>query len=329
LRVIAIEEHFITPMYREKIGANEFRKFYLKTRSAELGHDIVEQNSDLGAKRIAHMDAAGIDMQVLSFGSPGPQAFGADVAIPMARQANDLLFETARKYPGRFAGFAALPTADPERAADELDRCVQELDFKGAMIHGHQQGSFLDERKYWPIFERAEALDVPIYLHPTLPHSAALQSYFEGYEELARAGWGFAVDTSCHFLRIVFAGVFDAYPKLKIILGHLGEGLPFAMHRLNEHTAAAARRRSLKKEPIEYFRDNLLVTTSGNWYEPAFQCTLAALGADKILFAVDWPYEANKTGVEFLKKISVSNSDREKIAHGNAERLLRIQRAAA
>jgi predicted TIM-barrel fold metal-dependent hydrolase len=329
LRVIAIEEHFITPMYREKIGANEFRKFYLKTRSAELGHDIVEQNSDLGHKRLAHMDAAGIDMQVLSFGSPGPQAFGAEVAIPMARQANDLLFETARQYPGRFAGFAALPTADPERAADELERCVQELDFKGTMIHGHQQGSFLDERKYWPIFERAEALDVPIYLHPTLPHPDAMKSYFAGYEELARAGWGFAVDTSCHFLRIVFAGVFDAYPKLKIILGHLGEGLPFAMHRLNEHTAAAARRRGLKKEPIEYLQENLLVTTSGNWYEPAFQCTLAALGPDKILFAVDWPYEANKSGVEFLKKISVSNSDREKIAHGNAERLLRIQRAAA
>jgi predicted TIM-barrel fold metal-dependent hydrolase len=325
MRVIAIEEHFITPMYRENVGANEFRKFYLKTRSAELGHDIVEQNSDLGQRRLAHMDAAGINMQVLSFGSPGPQAFAADVAIPMARDANERLYETIKKYPGRFAGFAALPTADPQTSADELDRCIKKLGFKGAMIHGHTRGSFLDSRKYWPIFERAEALEVPIYLHPTLPHPAALQGYFEGYEELARAGWGFAVDTSCHFLRIVFAGVFDAYPKLKIILGHLGEGLPVAMHRLNEHTAAAARRRGLKKEPIEYLRDNLLVTTSGNWYEPAFQCTLAALGADKILFAVDWPYEANKTGVDFLKRISVSDSDREKIAHGNAERLLKIQ----
>jgi predicted TIM-barrel fold metal-dependent hydrolase len=329
MRVIAIEEHFITPMYREKVAANEFRKFYLKARSEQLGHDIVEENSDLGQKRLAHMDAAGIDVQVLSFGSPGPQAFGADVAIPMARDANEHLYQTIVKYPARFAGFAALPTADPDRAAEELEHCVKNLGFKGAMIHGHSRGSFLDSRKYWPIFERAEALEVPIYLHPTLPHPAALQSYFEGYEELARAGWGFAVDTSCHFLRIVFAGVFDAYPKLKIILGHLGEGLPFAMHRLNEHTAAAARRRGLKKTPLQYLQDNLLVTTSGNWYEPAFQCTLAAFGADQILFAVDWPYEANKTGVEFLKKISVSNSDREKIAHGNAERLLKIQRAAA
>jgi predicted TIM-barrel fold metal-dependent hydrolase len=324
MRVIAIEEHFITPMYREKVGANEFRNFYLKSRSEQLGHDIVEQNSDLGAKRLAHMDAAGVDVQVLSFGSPGPQAFGAEVAIPMARDANDRLYQAIHKNPERFAGFAALPTADPEAAAQELERCVSELGFKGAMIHGHTRGSFLDERKYWTIFERAQALDVPIYLHPTLPHPEAVKAYFEGYEELARAGWGFAVDTSCHFLRIVFAGVFDAYPRLRIILGHLGEGLPFAMHRLNDHTWRSAARRGLRKTPLQYMRENLLVTTSGNWFEPAFLCTLLALGADNILFAIDWPYEANKTGMQFLKKISIGDLDREKIAHLNAERVLKL-----
>ncbi len=322
MKVIAIEEHFITPMYREKVGANEFRNFYLKSRGEQLGHDIVEQNSDLGAERLAHMDAAGVDVQVLSFGSPGPQAFGAEVAIPMARDANDRLYQAIQRNPGRFAGFAALPTADPEAAAQELERCVSKLGFKGAMIHGHTRGSFLDERKYWTIFERAQALGVPIYLHPTLPHPDAVKAYFEGYEELARAGWGFAVDTSCHFLRIVFAGVFDAYPRLRIILGHLGEGLPFAMHRLNDHTWRSAARRGLKKTPLQYIRENLLVTTSGNWYEPAFLCTLLALGADNILFAIDWPYEANKTGIEFLRKISISDGDRRKIAHLNAERLL-------
>ena len=322
MKVIAIEEHFITPLYREKVGANEFRNFYLKSRGEQLGHDIVEQNSDLGAERLAHMDAAGVDVQVLSFGSPGPQAFGAEVAIPMARDANDRLYQAIQKHPGRFAGFAALPTADPEAAAQELERCVSKLGFKGAMIHGHTRGSFLDERKYWTIFERAQALGVPIYLHPTLPHPEAVKAYFEGYEELARAGWGFAVDTSCHFLRVVFAGVFDAYPRLRIILGHLGEGLPFAMHRLNDHTWRSAARRGLKKTPLQYIRENLLVTTSGNWYEPAFLCTLLALGADSILFAIDWPYEANKTGIEFLRKLSISDSDKEKIAHGNAERLL-------
>ena len=324
MKVIAIEEHFITPMYREKVGANEFRNFYLKSRGEQLGHDIVEQNSDLGAGRLAHMDAAGVDVQVLSFGSPGPQAFAAEVAIPMARDANDRLYQAIQRNPARFAGFAALPTADPEAAAQELERCVSKLGFKGAMIHGHTRGSFLDERKYWTIFERAQALGVPIYLHPTLPHPDAVKAYFEGYEELARAGWGFAVDTSCHFLRIVFAGVFDAYPRLRIILGHLGEGLPFAMHRLNDHTWRSAARRGLAKTPLQYMRENLLVTTSGNWYEPAFLCTLLALGADNILFAIDWPYEANKTGIEFLRKISISDGDRQKIAHLNAERVLRM-----
>jgi len=324
MKVIAIEEHFITPMYREKVGANEFRNFYLKSRGEQLGHDIVEQNSDLGAERLAHMDAAGVDVQVLSFGSPGPQAFAAEVAIPMARDANDRLYQAIQRNPARFAGFAALPTADPEAAAQELERCVSKLGFKGAMIHGHTRGSFLDERKYWTIFERAQALDVPLYLHPTLPHPDAVKAYFEGYEELARAGWGFAVDTSCHFLRIVFAGVFDAYPRLRIILGHLGEGLPFAMHRLNDHTWRSAARRGLAKTPLQYMRENLLVTTSGNWYEPAFLCTLLALGADNILFAIDWPYEANKTGIEFLRKISISDGDRQKIAHLNAERVLRM-----
>ena len=200
MRIIAIEEHFITPMYREKVAGNEFRNFYLSTRSREMGHDIIAENLDLGAKRIAHMDAAGVDVQVLSFGSPGPQAFGADVAIPMARDANDRLFQAVQSHPTRFAGFAALPTADPEKAAQELERCVTKLGFKGAMLHSHQQGEFLDLPKYRVVWKKAEALGVPVYLHPALPHPMAVKAYFEGYEELARAPWGFAVDTSCHFL---------------------------------------------------------------------------------------------------------------------------------
>ena len=324
MRTIAIEEHFITPMYREHVQANELRSFYLSSRSEQLGHDIVEQYSDLGAQRLAHMDAAGVDVQVLSFGSPGAQGFGAEVAVPMARDANDRAHALVQAHRDRFAAFAALPTADPDASAQELERCVAKLGFKGAMIHGHTQGSFLDEEKYRVIFECAERLNVPIYLHPTLAHPDAIKSYFAGYEELARAGWGFAIDTSCHFLRLVFSGLFDLHPKLRIILGHLGEGLPFAMHRLNDHTARAAARRGLERQPIEYLRDNLLVTTSGNWYAPAFLCTLLALGADNILFAVDWPFEANTTAIEFLNKISVSDADREKIAHGNAERLLRL-----
>jgi predicted TIM-barrel fold metal-dependent hydrolase len=264
MRIIAIEEHFVTPLYKEKVGANEYRNFYLTSRGQQMGHDIMAENLDIDARRLAQMDAHGVTMQVLSFGSPGPQAFGADVAIPMARDANDRLFQTTQKHPTRFAGFAALPTADPKAAADELERCVTRLGFKGAMIHSHQQGEFLDARKFWIFWERAEALGVPIYLHPALPHPEVVKAYFSGYEELARAPWGFAIDTSCHFLRLVFSGLFDEYPKLKIILGHLGEMLPFAMHRLNDHSWAAAKRRGLKKQPIEYLRDNMVVTTSGN-----------------------------------------------------------------
>jgi len=324
MRVIAIEEHFLTPMYREKVAANEYRNFYLTSRGEQMGHDIMAENMDLGASRIRHMDAQGVDLQVLSFGSPGPQAFPADVAIPMAKDANERMHQAVQKYPKRFAAFAALPTADPRAAASELERCVKQLGFKGAMIHSHQQGEFLDARKYWVMWEKAAELDVPIYLHPALPHPAVVKAYFEGYEELARAPWGFAVDTSCHFLRILFSGVFDACPNLKIILGHLGEMLPFAMHRLNDHSWAAAKRRGLKKSPLEYLRDNMVVTTSGNWFEPAFVCTLLALGADNILFAIDWPYESNKAGMDFFRKLSISDGDREKIAHRNAERLLRL-----
>jgi len=323
-RIIAIEEHFTTPFYYEHVGASEFRSFFIKALSAQIGHDIPKQLLDIGEERLRHMDAVGIDVQVLSFGAPGPQGFGRDIAIPMARDANDRLRQAVDRHPDRFAGFAALPTADPEAAAKELERAVKQLDFKGAMIHGHQQSSFLDDKKYWGIFECAAALDVPIYLHPTMPHPDAIKAYFTGYEELQGAAWGFAVDTSCHFLRLMFSGLFDAYPTLKIILGHLGEGLPFAMHRLNDRCYMGAARRGLKKTPLQYLKDNLIVTTSGNWYEPAFVCTLLALGVDKILWAVDWPYEANRTAMEFFDNLALSDDDRAKIAHRNAERILRM-----
>lgn len=324
MKTIAIEEHFTTPLYEKHVGGNEFRNFYLSSRSEQVGHDIVSENKDIGAARIAHMDKAGVDVQVLSFGSPGAQAFNAEIAIPMARDANDRMAAAIAEYPDRFAAFAALPTAAPEVAADELERAVVDLGFKGAMIHGHTGGEFLDDKKYWPIFARAERLGVPIYLHPTYPHPAVVNAYFNGYEDLARAGWGFQLDTSTHFLRLVFSGLFDAHPNLKIILGHLGEGLPFAMHRLNDHTYQSARQRGLAKEPLQYLRENLVVTTSGNWHVPAFLCTMLTLGADNILFAIDWPFEPNDVGMAFLRGLPISEDDRAKIAHLNAERLLRL-----
>jgi predicted TIM-barrel fold metal-dependent hydrolase len=324
IKTIAIEEHFSTPMQTQKSSDTEFRHFYLSTRNERLGYNIADQLADLDEQRLAYMDAAGVDMQVLSFTSPGPQAFDAAEAIPLATDANNRLHEAVKGHPDRFAGFAALPTAAPDAAADELERTVSKLGFKGTMIHGHTRGSFLDDKKYWVIFERAQALGVPVYLHPTLPHPDVVKAYFTGYEDLARAGWGFEIDTSCHFLRLVFSGVFDTYPNLKIILGHLGEFLPFGMYRMNDHTFPSAKRRGLQRTPLQYLQDNMVVTTSGNWSEPAFLCAVQTLGADKILFAVDWPFEPNTTATYFLNQLPISDLDREKIAHRNAERILRM-----
>ena len=325
MRIIAIEEHFSTPQYREKVSANEARGYYIQARSAELGHDIGAELDDLGASRLKQMDAHGIDVQVLSFNAPVAHGFTPDEAIAMAKELNGKVAAAMREHPTRFSGFAALPMTAPAAAADELERCVKDHRFVGAMVHGHVMGKFLDDKSFWPIFERAEKLGVPIFLHPALPHPGAIKAYFEGFEDLiARPGWGFAVDTSIHFLRVLFSGVFDAYPKLQLIMGHLGEGLPFAMHRLNEHSRHVAKRRGLAKTPLEYIRDHLHIATSGNWYEPAFLCALLAMGADRILWAVDWPYEANATGMAFWNRISLSDSDRAKIAYRNAEQLLGI-----
>jgi 2,3-dihydroxybenzoate decarboxylase len=214
--------------------------------------------------------------------------------------------------------------ADPTAATVELERAVKHLGFKGAMLNGHVHGEFLDHRKYWPLFERAQSLEVPIYLHPTRPPKSVLDAYFDGYPELLGASWGFAIDTSIHFLRLLFAGVFDAFPRLTIVLGHLGEGLPFGMHRLNEYAYLGAKRRGLKKAPAQYLRENLLVTTSGNFFAPAFLCTYLALGAENIMFSVDWPYESNVTAVKFFDDLPISMQDKHKIAHLNAERLFRI-----
>ena len=322
MRIIALEEHCSTPAY---IAEGMIKPVpSLAERSKRFGYQIFDELADIGPSRIKYMDASGIDVQVLSLVQPGSQNFDGAKALAISQDANDTMAEACRKYPGRFAGFATLPVSEPEVAVKELERCVNELGFKGALINGHQQGEFLDAKKFWPIFEAAEALDVPIYLHPTAPHPDAYKAYFDGYEELHRAGWGFMIDTSCHFLRIMFSGAFDAYPKLKFILGHLGEGLPFAMHRLDDHTRNAAKRKGLKKTALEYMRDNVWVTTSGNWYEPAFVCTMMAMGVDKILFAIDWPYEPNTAGMAFLNKLSISDGDREKIAHLNAEKLLKM-----
>jgi predicted TIM-barrel fold metal-dependent hydrolase len=321
MRIIALEEHFITPREEQNLPPGAQRG---SDREKLLGFDIVAELLNLGDTRLAAMDAAGIELQVLSHNQPGCQALDAATAIPLAREVNDLLAAAVNAHPNRFAGFAALPTADPTAAVKELDRAVTRLGFKGAMINGHTRGIFLDDKQFWCIFECAEALGVPIYLHPSKPHPAVMGAYFAGYEELALAAWGFGIETGAHFLRLVFAGVFDAFPNLTFILGHLGEGLPFMLHRINDQTQLAATRRGLKKTPAQYLTENLVVTCSGNFSAAAFLCTVMALGVKNVLFSVDWPYESNVTAVEFLRRQPLSSDEMEQVAHGNAERILHL-----
>ena len=321
MKIVALEEHFILPREEASLPPGAHRG---SDRERLLGFDVVAELIDLGDRRIAAMDAAGISMQVLSHNQPGCQALDASAAVPMAGEVNDLLFEAVKAHPGRFEGFAALPTADPAAAVRELERAVTKLGFKGAMINGHTRGRFLDAKQFWRIFECAEGLGVPIDLHPSRPQSAVMQAYFDGYEELALAAWGFGIETGVHFLRLLFAGVLDAFPDLKIILGHLGEGLPFMLHRINDQTRLAAARRGLKKAPAQYLTENLAVTCSGNFSAPAFLCTVSALGVDNVLFSVDWPYESNAAAVDFLLRQPLAPRDLEKIAHLNAERILRL-----
>lgn len=312
--VIAIEEHFW-----DRELSDTF------TNTSPVSDAVRERLFDFGQLRLKEMDAAGVDMQVISHAQPSAQRLPAEAADKLARGANDRLHAAVSANPERFAGLAALPTADPDAAAAELERCVSQLGFKGAMIHGLANGAFLDERRFWPIFARAEALDVPIYLHPAAPHPAVREAYYEDYVKdfrtVAQATWGFTIETGTQALRLVLSGVFEAHPRLKIVLGHLGESLPFLLWRI-DHALARPGQKPLNFR--EVFTNNFYVTTSGFFSNPALLCTVMELGVDRILFAIDWPFVPNDPAVAWLDTIPLSREDRAKIAGGNAKRLLRL-----
>jgi predicted TIM-barrel fold metal-dependent hydrolase len=309
-RIIALEEHFWTP---ELIA--------LRRTVDQVNPKSVERLGDLGALRLREMDEADIDVQVLSEAEPGVQNLDPEQAVPLARVSNDLLFEAVKRNPDRFAGFATLPTPDPAAAARELERTVKELRFCGAMVHGSTRGHFLDERQFWPILEAAAALDVPIYLHPCTPQSAVFDTYYKDYPQLGRAALGFGIEMAVQAARLVVSGVFDEFPRLRIILGDLGETLPFVLWRAND---TLARRANLRRSFREYFRDHFFITTSGNFSQPALQCAIAELGVERILFAVDWPFQRNREAVDFIKRADLTPDDREQIFGTSARRLLRI-----
>jgi predicted TIM-barrel fold metal-dependent hydrolase len=305
-KVIALEEHFWIP---ELSVAGNY--------PAEWARRLL----DLNTLRLEEMNAAGIDIQVISHGPSKLQNLDAASAIDLARRANDVLQQAVLAHPDRFSAFALLPTPDPQAAANELERCVTENDFKGAMIHGTTHGEFIDRKRFWPIFERAEALDVPIYIHPGATHPAVAEAYYKDYPAMASAGWGFNVETATHAIRLILSGVLDQYPKLRIIIGHMGEGLPFSLWRCD---ALLTRDSDLKKRFREYFRENFFITTSGNFSVPALLCSVMEVGADKILFSIDWPYADNVEGKAFLDNAPISVDDRDKILSSNAATLLRL-----
>jgi 2,3-dihydroxybenzoate decarboxylase len=306
MKIIALEEH-----YWDAEVASHFDSFGPEMRNPALR----ERLHDLGALRIKEMDEAGIDVQVLSHGAPATQRLDATTAVPVAKGANDRLHAAVQKNPTRLQAFAVLPSADPKAAADELERAVTRLGFKGAMLHGlDKQGRFLDLKEFWPIYERAAALDVPIYMHPAVPHKAVVDAYYKDYLEqfpgLLTAAWGFTVETATQGIRLVLSGVFDKYPGLKIILGHLGEGLPFSLWRID----------MALQRPGEHF----WITTSGNFSTPSLLCCVMEMGADRIMFSVDYPFVTNPPGVKWMADVPLSPTDRENILGGTAKKLLRL-----
>lgn len=323
MRTITLEEHYATPGFLNGPG----RDFVQRAASAgNRMQEILARVRDVGEARIAEMDAAGIDVQVLSLNSPGVEPLAGDEACALAREANDFVVDAVKRNPSRFAGFAALPIAEPDKAADELERAVRQHGFKGALINGHHRGRYLDDPFFSPILARAESLDVPIYVHPTQPPPAVVEASYSGFRPevsfmFANAGWGWHIETGVHVLRMILGGVFDRFPKLQVIVGHMGEALPFMLSRVDIMTPEIT---GLERPIGAYLRENVHYTFSGFNFTPTFLDLLLQVGVDRIMFSADYPYGSMAQARAFLDRLPVSPADRERIAHGNAERLLRM-----
>jgi 5-carboxyvanillate decarboxylase len=295
---------------------------------SERSQGIASRLQDIGEGRIRDMDATGIARQILSLTNPGVQIFDAATGSALATSLNDQLAEAIRKYPARFSGLAAIAPQNPAAAAKELERGVRKLGLKGVIINSHTQGEYLDDPKFWDIFAAAEALDVPIYLHPSTP-SARMYAPFAEWG-LEGAIYGFAIETSLHLLRIIFAGVFDRFPKLRMVVGHLGEGLPYwffrvdFFHRANVATNRYANVKKLEKKPSDYLRENVSVTTSGMAWEPPILYCQQVLGVDRVLYAMDYPYQFVPEEVKVTDNLPIKNADKKKLYQTNAERVFKL-----
>ncbi|MFG1705336.1 amidohydrolase family protein [Nonomuraea sp. M3C6] len=320
---IALEEHFNLPEFADSLPQ------YVEPRTMrEIEHRLL----DLGAMRLEEMDAAGIELSVLSLTAPGVQAeTDPRRAVTLAKKTNDTLAEVVREHPDRYAGLAALPLQDPPAAADELERCATELGFRGALVNGFTNlgdaatGWYYDHERFLPFWERAEALGLPVYLHPRDPLPGNQGSY-EGHPELLGAVWSFTVETATHALRLMTSGLFDRFPGLTVILGHLGETLPFTMWRIEHRVSFMGDLRKFRRPLSDYLLTNFYVTTSGDFRTQALVATLSELGADRVLFSSDYPYESMREAADWFDHSAISENDRVKIGRTNALRLFRLKK---
>jgi 5-carboxyvanillate decarboxylase len=340
MKIIDTEAHFYTRKYqdyllsRQEIPREEVYKGYVRLWYAENtwephGLEIEDSLLDMAEGRLRNMDRAGVDIQVLSLSTPGCEQFDEEHGLAFSQQTNEALSRAIYQHPDRLAGLAALAPQNPEMAAREFERAVNELGLKGVKINSRVGNEHLDDKKYWPLFEVAEKLDVPVFLHPNSPSPDSIKPYQDYGFALAGPTWGFGAEAALATMRLIYSGVFDKFPKLKVVLGHLGEGLVFWIYRIDfsfkKPWMDEEVRPKIKKAPSEYLRNNFYVNNSGMYSVPAFLNVLLELGADHMMFAADYPYENSPEAVRFIEQLPVSNPDMEKITHSVAEKLFKIK----
>lgn len=315
---IALEEHFIIPSFLDYLARG------MPQVPPEARTTLIRRLSDFGEERLTEMDAGGVRKSVLSISGPGVQIEpDAATATRLAAEANDALAAVVANQLDRYAGFAHLAMQDPRRAADELERCVRDLGFRGAMINDHTLGVYLDDERNDVFWERLQDLDVPLYLHPG--DSFQLPYVFDGVPELVKPTWEWTTETATHALRLIVTGVFDRYPRAQVILGHMGETLPFMLWRLDSRYAFTATDRRVKRNPSDYLRDNFSVTTSGQCSDVPLLASLASMGEKRVMFSIDYPYESSEIAGHFMASAAVSEDVRALVGHHNAEALLKLE----
>jgi predicted TIM-barrel fold metal-dependent hydrolase len=324
MRIVALEEHFTAPALLRRIDPDAIARHGFPPG---FGAQLEKPLADLGDLRLREMDEAGITVQVLSASHAGADLLDGAEGVAFARDINDLLAKAIANHPDRFGGFAQLPMRSPQAAADELERTVRDLDFCGALINGVTEGRFLDDPRFDPILARAERLDAPIYVHPNLPPQSVREAYYSGLPglsgfRLATAAWGWHSEVAIHVLRLVLSGTLDRHPKLRLIIGHMGEGLAAMMVRSDRTLADYVGH--LTRSVAQTILDQVSVTTSGLFTQPPLDVALAVFGIDRVMFSIDYPYSSNRTGRNFLDTLKLPAADLEKFAHGNADRLLKL-----